>query len=79
MAKKEREWAHYTDEEMKARNKSNWIRDWIAIIILVTAMFAMVFGLPILMGGAHDATGAPVEVIAIYADAVGAQLGALLL
>lgn len=73
MAKKERVWAHYTDEEMKERNKKNWIADWIAIIILVACMFAMVIVLPILLGGAHDASGTPIEVIAIYADAAVAQ------
>ena len=44
----------------------------IAIVILVSCMFGMVKGFPILLGGAHDATGAPILIS--YVQAVIAPL-----
>ncbi len=40
-----------------------WFYDIIAIIILMACLFFIVKGVPVLMGGAHDATGAPVVLI----------------
>lgn len=59
-------------DAMKEANKYNWIRDIIAIVILVSCMFGMVKGFPILLGGAHDATGAPILIS--YVQAVIAPL-----
>ncbi len=36
------------------------LMDIIAVVILMAVLFFLVKGLPALMGGAHDATGAPI-------------------